>query len=255
MMRRGLSCVALCGLLAASLQAADLSGELVWAQRVDLSVPLTGRIEQVTVAAGDGVQAGQLLMRFDRRALEARVTQARAVVKDTEAQRAEAHREWDRAKELFDRTVLAERELQLAENAYVSAEARYQAARAEQAAASVALDYSEINAPFAAWVLAVHVAPGVAAINNSIVTPLVTLAARDRMRARGRVNAAQASAMKIGAAANVRVADITFDGKIAAIALEPVDDARPALYAVDVEFPVPADLLLRAGQTATLIMP
>lgn len=254
MLRRCLSYLMLC-VVSAPLYAAELSAELMWAQRVDLSVPLTGRIEQVAVAAGDAVEAGQLLIRFDQRAAQARVAQARAVVKDMDAQRAEARREWDRAKELFDRTVLAERELQLAENAYVSAEARYQTARAEQVAADVALDYSAITAPFAAWVLAVHVAAGEAAVNNSMVTHLMTLAARDRMRARSHVNAAQANTIQPGSAVTVRVNDASFDGRVVTIALEPAADTRPALYAVDVEFPVPAGQLLRAGQTATVVLP
>lgn len=235
--------------------AVELSGELDWADRVTLSIPFSGRMKQVAVRPGDLVEAGQELLRIDTRIVQARVSQARAVVKSEDLQRAEAQREWERAKELFDRTVLSVRELQLAEIGYNAADAEYQTARAALVAAEVELENLQPTAPFAARVLAVHVAPGQAVVNAQQATPLVTLAVLDRMLIRAAVNAAQAAGLADGQSVTVRVGSRSFEGRVLQIGAEPLGPERPALYAVVAEFAVPADAVLRAGQSATLVLP
>lgn len=247
--------MALLGLMTATVSAAELNGELDWANRVVLSVPLSGRVERLDVQAGQPVDAGQLLLQLDTRNARAHLTQARSTVRRLELQRAEAQREWDRAKELYDRTVLSERELQLAEIGFASADADYQVARAALVAAEVALENHSLKAPAAAWVLATHVTPGEAVVGEQQAMPLVTLAERGRMRARAAVNAAQAAAVRAGASATVQVGEQRFDAQVVRIGVDPLSGERPALYPLEVEFSVPADSALRAGQTATLVLP
>lgn len=235
--------------------AAEVNGELDWARRVTLSVPVSGVVAEVAVHPGQAVAVGQSLLTLDAREARARVAQADSAVKRLDLRRAEAEREWERAQELFDRTVLSERELQLAEIGRNDAAAAYRAAQTERVAAEVALDYHTLKAPFAAWVLAVPVAPGQAVINTQQATPLATLAARELMRARANVDAAQAAALKADAAVSVRVGGQRLDARIAHIGLEPIDSQRPPLYAVEVEFAVPAATQLRAGQPAVLVLP
>lgn len=238
-----------------SAGAAELSGELEWADRVEVSVPVSGRVVQVDVRPGDSLAAGQALLQFDTRIARARAAEARAAVKRRDLQRAEARREWERAQELFDRTVLSVRELQLAEIGHNAAEADYQAARAALVAAEVELEYLQPVAPFAARVLAVHVAPGQAVVSADRAQPLVTLAARERMRARAAVNAAQAARLAVGGSVSVRVGDRSYEGRVIHVGAEPLGPERPALFAVAAEFAVPADAGLRAGQSAALVLP
>ena len=241
--------------LSALAGAADVNGELVWADRVTLSVPVSGIVAQVSVRPGEAVAAGQSLLTLDAREVQARVAHANSAVKKLELHRAEATREWERAQELFDRTVLSERELQLAEIGLNDADAAYQAAQAERVAAAVALECHSLKAPFAAWVLAVPVTPGQAVINAQQAVPLVTLAARELMRARANVDAAQTVALKADTSATVRVGEQRFDARIVHIGLEPLGSERPAQYPVEVEFTVPADTQLRAGLPAVLELP
>jgi len=126
-----------------------------------------GIVAEVSVRPGEAVAAGQSLLSLDAREVRARVAHANSAVKKLVLHRAEAEREWERAQELFDRTVLSERELQLAEIGLNDADAAYQAAQAERIAAEVALECHSIKAPFAAWVLAVPVAPGQAIVNTN----------------------------------------------------------------------------------------
>ena len=246
--------VLLGGISAATL-AAEFNGELLWANAVTLSVPVTGRVVQVDVQPGDLVEADQALLQLDTRVARAQVAEARSAVKRLELQRAEAQREWDRAKELYDRTVLSERELQLAEIGFNAADADYHAARSAQVAAEVDLEYHLLKAPFAARVLDVHVRPGQAVINTHQATPLVSLAERNRMRARALLTENQAAALQANAAAAVRIGDQRFEVQRLSVGAAPVAAERPAQYAVEVLFSVPADNSLRAGQPATLILP
>lgn len=256
-MRDWMRVAALLSWLGASLAAtaAELNGELDWANRVALSVPVSGRVEQVAVRPGDLVEAGDVLLRFDARVAKARAAEARSAVRRLELQRAEAQREWERAKELFERTVLSVRELQLAEIGYNAADADYQSARAALVAADVELDYLNPAAPFAARVLAVHVAPGQAVINAQQAMPLVTLAERGRMQVHAAATAAQAADLAAAGRVAVRVGEQRHEGRILQIGSEPMGAERPAVYSVVVEFDVPADAALRAGESATLILP
>lgn len=247
--------LALLACLSSPTLAAELSGELDWASQVTLSVPVTGRVKQLAVHPGEAVEAGQLLMQLDTRIVLGQLEQARSAVKHHELQRAEAQREWDRAKELYDRTVLSERELQVAEIGFATADADYQAARASLVTAEVTLEDHSLKAPVAAWVLAIHVTPGEAVVNVSQATPLMTLAERGKMTAHASLNAAQAAAVQTGSSVKVRVNDQQYDAQVIEVGVEPLSAERPALYSLVVEFIVPSDAALRAGQAATLILP
>lgn len=235
--------------------AAELNGELDWANRVSLSVPLDGRVRQVDVRPGETVEPGALLLQLDTRIIQARVDHARGAVKKLELARAEAQREWDRAKELYDRTVLSQHELQAAEIAFANADADYLAAQSERVASEVLLENHILKAPFAARVLAMHAAPGEAVVGSQQVQPLVTVAERGKLRARATAEAAQAANLAPDAPVKVRVGEQQFEARIVAVTAELPDAQRPAHYAVEAEFAVPADSPLRAGQPATLVLP
>ena len=235
--------------------AVEVNGELDWANQVSLSVPVSGRLKQLHVQAGEAVEAGQPLLQLDTRIAQAALAQARSAVKRHALQRAEAQREWDRAKELYDRTVLSERELQVAEIGFATADADYQAARAAQVTAEVLLEVHSLSAPFDAYVLATPVRPGQAVINTQQATPLVSLAERGKLLARATLNAAQMAALQKEADVKVRIGEQQFDARIVQLGITPLNNERPALYPLVVEFTVPLDSPLRAGQTATLILP
>lgn len=241
--------------LSTTATAAELNGELSWANIVTLSVPVTSRVKLVAVHPGEAVEAGQLLLQLDTRIVQGQLAQARSAVKYHELQRAEAQREWDRAKELYDRTVLSERELQVAEIGFATADAEYQAARVSLVTAEVSLEDHSLKAPVAAWVLETLITTGQAAVNASQATPLVTLAERGKMTAHASLNASQASAVQTGSSAKVRVNDQQFEAQVIEVGVAPLSAERPALYSLVVEFAVPSDTNLRAGQTATLILP
>lgn len=248
-------CGLLSGLPAGSASAAELAGELVWARTAELSLPASGRVEKVAVAPGVAVAAGQVVLELDARAARAKLADARAAQREAELRRAEAQREWDRARELYDRTVLSERELQLAEIGFAAADAQHQAARAAAVAAEVDLDYTRLSAPFDAWILALYVAPGQAVVNQVQAMSLMRVAERGRMRVRAAADAAQLAGLAPDAAVTVQVGDRRFEARMVSLGREALGAERPARYAVEAEFAVPDDIPLRAGQAATLVLP
>ena len=254
MMKNWIRALVLLGLLCGSA-AAEIAGEVVWARTAELSLPASGRVEKIAVLPGAAVEAGQVVLELDARTVQATLADTRAARRAAELRRAEAQREWDRAKELYDRTVLSERELQLAEIGFAAADAQHQAARAAAVAAEVALEYTRLTAPFDAWVLALYVAPGQAVVNQVQAMPLMRVAERGRLRLRATLDAAQLATLAQDTAVVVQTGERRFEARIVNLDREPLGAERPARYAVEAEFAVPDDVTLRTGQTGALILP
>ena len=254
MIKNWIRALVLSGLLSGPA-VAEIAGEVVWARTAELSLPASGRVEKIAVLPGAAVAAGQVVLELDTRTVRATLADTRAAQRAAELLRAEAQREWDRAKELYDRTVLSEHELQVAEIGFAAADAQYQAARAAAVAAAVGLEYSRLSAPFDAWVLAVYVAPGQAVVNQVQAMPLMRVAERGRLRLRATLDAAQLATLAPDTAVAVQVGERRFEARLVNLDREPLGAERPARYAVEAEFTVPDDVSLRPGQTGTLILP
>src|SRR5512143_3001065 len=117
-------------LFSGSISAQELTGVVQWAQRVELGTPQSGVIVSVSVKAGDRVKKNDLLVKLEPRALLARIKKAESEQLKHKKARDEAQRELDRSKELYDRTLLSNHDLEVAKIAYADANSRYQAASA-----------------------------------------------------------------------------------------------------------------------------
>ncbi|MEM1033143.1 MAG: efflux RND transporter periplasmic adaptor subunit [Myxococcota bacterium] len=121
-----------------------LPGEVEAGRDANLSAPLGGFIEKVTVAAGDEVRAGQILALVDTASHGARQAQAQVEL-DT------AKRELERQKKLGRATTKASVD---------NAQSRYDAARAAMQSAAVSVRRSVIKAPFAGVLASVDAEAG-----------------------------------------------------------------------------------------------
>ena len=156
--------------------AGEAQGVLYWAGKTDLTLPVSGVVEKVTVKPGQVVKAGETMLQLDTRRIEARLHSARAMLAQQKPGRDEAQRELERAEELFDRTVLSEVELQQAKIDFAEKDAALRQAEAALTEAGLDLEYSELKAPFELMVLEVHVVPGQAIINRLQSVPLIRVA-------------------------------------------------------------------------------
>lgn len=213
-------------LLAAAVGAQELEGRLEPGPVQVLGLPVSGVIEEVAIAPGDRVEAGQRLLALDGRVYRAELRRAEALLAEQEEVRAEARREWERARELFDRTVMSERDLQLAKNAMLAAEADYAEARAAQTRAAWELEMSVLKAPVAGRILALHAYPGQVVVSRDRAPALLEL-----LPAGGwLVRAEPGSGYRVGETVRVRVGEADYAGRITRV--RPAPDSSGAAQVV-----------------------
>lgn len=135
-------------------------GSLQAAERVELTTRVSGVVEAVLVKPGQRVKKGAVLLRLDRTVLQARLDEANAEHARADADAEDARREFERAQELFDRTVSSTSELEAATLRHTRAKAALASAMARRTIAQKNLNDAELKAPFAGVVSAVPGGPG-----------------------------------------------------------------------------------------------
>ncbi len=235
----------------AAAAAESFPATLTWAHRVTLSTLVNGTVSAVPAEVGARVAKGEALVKLDPRRFDARLKEAQARVQSAEQKNKEAQRELERAQEMYDRTVLSDRDLQLAHIGAASATAGYRAAQAALVQAKLDKEYSTVTAPFDAIVLAVPAEVGQVVVAQLKPAPLVTIAAGDRMLARFPVQEADLTRLQAGRAAEVEVDGKRYPGTIRQIGLEP--ESAGGGYPVEVSFKS-GGAVLRSGRSATVYL-
>ncbi len=226
-----------------------------WSRKVQLGVPVSGVIRRVDVDVGDRVTRGQLLVVLDDTPFQAAVDEAQAIVMRRQSERAEALRDYNQEKELYERTVASALELENRQMTYERAEAAYKAATARLARAQYDLRHTRLQAPFDGWVLARRTEPGQIIVTNLEAPTLLILAADAEYVARSDLTNQELQGLKVGGDARVTIAGRKYQGQIQSIGLEPVaQNAAVKRYSVTVLFRTPGTLL-RAGQAARVEFP
>lgn len=177
-------CLLLTFILPAALWAKDIEAALQWSRRVELSTLVSGVVSEVVVNAGDYVRKGQPLLWVDERPFKTQVEKAKAEVKRLEVKLNEAEQELKRAKEMHERDLIADHELELARIGFVAVDSEYQAARAALTQAELDLEYSEVRAPFDCVVLQRKAEAGQTIVSAMQPIPLFVLAEAGHMLAR-----------------------------------------------------------------------
>lgn len=232
--------------------AVDVEGKVDWSQRIVMSTSVSGIVDQVLVDVGDKVNKGDVLLRLQSDRFKASLNSARAAKDDALYKLKEAEREWDRAQELYERTVLSDRDLQLAENGLVAAKAQFANARAQYTNAQRDLAESIIKAPFDGVVLGRHVEPGQTVITRMSVVPMITIAATRTYKVTGAVTSSYANKLASGQAVTMTINDKPYNGILASIGYEKISGTDT--YPVVISFNAGNDLL-RSGQTAIIHFP
>lgn len=238
-------------LLSSAAFAEAWDARLHWVQRTVLGTPVSGVIAEVSVRPGFRVQKGQMLVRLDTRPLQARIDGLEAERIGRTYDRDEARRELARTQELYDRTLLADHDLDLAKIVLANSEAMLKTTEAQLTQAQWELEYSQIRAPFDAWVLRRNAEPGQTVISNLQAEPLVVVARAGTMLARSMIDAERLSAIKEGQVVAVSVAGKRYQGHVQHVGLEPGAEGK---YPIDVQFET-AGRTLRAGLPARIEFP
>lgn len=242
-------------LFAQTAWAADAT--LYWAREVTLSSPVTGVVEKVHVGAGDTVKQGQSLLQYDLSVAQARVNNLKAQLDTASKMRAEANKEYERAQQMYNQTMLSDHDLQMAKLGALQAHSDYLKVKAQLDAAQYRLKYSIITAPYSALVLQIHTSPGTTVVQNNQANPLVTIASDQHMLARTQVDNEQAIGLKPGDKARVKVNGEWYNGQITQVVLAGSGySSSDSSAMVEVEFAIAVKKAkVYAGMKATVELP
>jgi RND family efflux transporter MFP subunit len=241
--------------LALDVQAeVELKGWLEWVHEVQMRVVENGVVEEVTVSPGQRVEKGELLLRMDQREAQATLLEAKARVARAQVASEKAERALGRAQELFDRGLIAVEELKDAQLERVAATAEEEAAKAAEAVATVALERTELRAPFDGIVVARNVWNGAVIYKTLQQEPLIVVAPDDRMLARALVTAGMLRRFKLGQRVQVRINGALRQASIYSQGVESVRVEREgSVYYLDAIFDLLPNELLRPSETVQII--
>jgi RND family efflux transporter MFP subunit len=236
--------------------ALQLSGRLEWVHKVEMRAVENGVVEEVMVNPGQHVEDGQLLLRMDQREARAGSLEAKVGVTRSAVALEDAERELARSQELFDRGLIATEELKDAELNKAAAVAAHKAAKADQAAADVLLERTELRAPFDGIVVARNTYEGAVIYKTLQQAPLVAVAPTSQMLARVLVTADVLRRYRPGQAAKINVRGTLREGQIYSLGVEAVRiDPEGAVYELDVIFDSRPDEILRPSEFVRVILP
>ncbi|MEN8170223.1 MAG: efflux RND transporter periplasmic adaptor subunit [Pseudomonadota bacterium] len=204
-------------LFSASLSAAELQGDVRWADPLTLSTNLNAEVMQAKARIGQHVTKGELLVQLENGVLRAHQAQARAELVHQKLLRAEARNELQRSEELYERTLLSDHDLDLARIAHAAAESGYQRAAAELKAAQRAVELSRIVAPFDGLVVERQVQAGETVNGQFKSVSLYTLVEADKRLVSFVMEATQAVNITVGDELELQIGERRYAGVVDAI--------------------------------------
>ncbi|MFP4208762.1 MAG: efflux RND transporter periplasmic adaptor subunit [Wenzhouxiangella sp.] len=206
-----------------STETLRLTGNLTARRTASLSPRVAGRIERLTVDAGDRVEQGQAIAELDARLAGLQVDRAAALRDEAAAVLTEAQRLAEEGRRLTGSQFLPDTEVRAREAAVVAAEAALQRAEAELAIERERVARHVLQAPFGGIISARLAEPGEWVEPGRAVVELVEVddlwldvrvpqsywadLARDRVEVRARADAVPGRLLDTEIAARVPVSD------------------------------------------------
>lgn len=88
---------------------------------INITSAISGIVKTIHVKINQTIKQGELLLEFDETLINSNLLEANAMIKLTQINLLEAKKELERSKELFERTVLSEHDLQVSKVNYFKA--------------------------------------------------------------------------------------------------------------------------------------
>jgi membrane fusion protein (multidrug efflux system) len=222
----------------------EATGELLAKERAQIAAEVAGQVTEIRIDEGGAAQAGDAVLTIDpeRRTLER--DSARARVTESQAALREQEREYERIKELHQRKVASQTQLDQTETKLKLARSRRVAAEAELGMQERALADAVVRAPFAGMIADRLVSRG------EYVTPgqkLFELVSLDPIEVEFHLTEIDSSRVRLGNDVGVRVApfpDETFSATVTIVS--PTIDPRTRTLRVKAQLDN-ADGRLRPG--------
>ncbi len=236
------------------LVAISATGTLNAVTTVQVGTQVSGTIAKLYADFNSQVKQGQLLAQLDPTFLKASLNEQKANVDRATAQLNEAKRNSSRTKEMFERQLVAQIDLDAATTSLETAEASLKQAQSARERAEVNLNYATILAPISGVVISRNVDVG-QTVAASLSAPTLFTIANDlsKMQVTASVDEADIGQVKTGQKVTFRVdsyADRQFEGVISQVRLQPVVTQNVVTYNVIIDVNNPEQKLM-PGMTAT----
>lgn len=226
-------------------------GSLLAKASVMVAPKISGRVKRLFVDVGDRVKEGQRLATLDKEELTEEVNEAqaslnvyKATLKGKEAELRDIRRRFERAKILFERTLVAREAVDTLETQVLSGGAQVELTKAQVAQMQARLDNArirlkstEVIAPFAGYVGRRFIDRG-ALVNAN--TPLVTIVDISMVKVTVAVVEGDYSKISPGQSATITVDAYpgkSFKGRV--VRMAPVLDPETRTGEVEIELPNP----------------
>jgi RND family efflux transporter MFP subunit len=141
-------------------------------QQSVIAAQVAGRIEQLSVQAGDRVHKGQVLVRIDSQAAAQQASASQAQVASARAQLDVARKELERQQQLFRKNYLSQAALDQAEAQFKATEAALRGSTAQAGVASTQTGFYTLTAPYSGTVASVAAEVGEMALPGKILLTL-----------------------------------------------------------------------------------
>ncbi len=218
---------------------------------------VSGTISKIYVDYNSQVKDGELLAQIDPTFLQATVSEQSANVDRARAQVNEAARNFERTKQLFEKSLISQAELDASITSRETAEASLKQAEASLERAKVNLRYATIKSPIDGVVISRDVDVG-QTVAASLSAPTLFTIANDlsRMQVEASIDEADIGNVKEGQKVVFRVdsyPEEEFTGMVSQIRLAPVVSQNVVTYNVIIDVSN-SELKLMPGMTANVVI-
>ena len=222
---------------------------------VEVGTQVSGKINKLYVDYNSRVKKGQLIGLIDTEALESTLESSKASLDLATAEYEYRKANYERNKMLFEKKLIAQKEFDEVEYAYKTALANLNSAKAKYNKDKTNLNYAYIYSPIDGIVLGKNVEEG-ETVAASFETPTLFTIANDltQMEIEASVDEADIGQVKLDQRVEFTVdafPDMTFDGRVIEIHLEPVVSANVVTYTIIIDAPNPKQILM-PGMTANV---
>lgn len=228
------------------------SGVVESEQTAMISTRMMGTIEKIYVKEGEAVQNGQLLAAISNREIIARQRQVEAALQEALAALENAEKDEARFRTLFQSQSVSAKELENVQLHYRSMQARVASAREMLNETEVALQYTQLRAPYAGVVTRVMSDAGTMA---SPGMPLLVVEQTGKLQVSATIAETDVVKVQSGDSAQITVkaAGVTTKGRVTAVS--PSSAATGGQYLVKVSLPDSVQAKLFPGMYVHLFLP
>lgn len=236
------------------------SGDIQPEVKVQISARISAEIIKIHVKEGALVQRGQLLAELDRERYSAQTEEAESRVMAAQATLKKAESDYSRAKDLFDKNLNSQADLDVAEASKMSAQSSLQQAQAFLKQATDDLAKTRLSSPISGTVTKLFKEEGEIVLGSQFqADPIMTVSDLSKMEAWIEVDENDVVLIKVGDSAKIEVdaiPDTVFQGTVKEIAHSATTRSKGTQEQVT-NFEVKVAVIdqvekLRPGMTATV---